>query len=282
MADAKLGMSLDDIITKNRSQTSDGPSKKAQGARREERSQRPQLKPGKDALRAQGGAIRKPTAVPGRARNTAPLVAQTRGFAASRRAPVAPRRAAVHIQEIVEVDDPSGIDGKWQHDKFHELPYAPVQRAAPMNSAAKLIIKNLDYNVSTDDIKELFSNCGLLLKYGVDYDNSGRSLGTASVVFKNSADAQKAVQRYNNVALDGKKMIIELAPQGQNPNVIKRLSSGISVTTLPEASGRRTGLQLTRNFAQATRSIDSRPSRVGGRPNRLSSRVVVNGDGMEE
>ncbi|XP_048232033.1 THO complex subunit 4A isoform X2 [Ricinus communis] len=54
-------------------------------------------------------------------------------------------------------------------------------------SEAKLYISNLDYDVSSKDIK-----------------------GTAEVVFARQIDALAAMKKYNNLPLDGKPMIIEL------------------------------------------------------------------------
>ncbi|KAI9157768.1 hypothetical protein LWI28_027632 [Acer negundo] len=77
-------------------------------------------------------------------------------------------------------------------------------------SEAKLYISNLDYDVSNHDIKLLFSEIGELIRYSIHYDKSGRSKGTAEVIFSSQANALAAIRRYNNMKLDGKPMKIEL------------------------------------------------------------------------
>ncbi|XP_010237990.1 THO complex subunit 4B isoform X1 [Brachypodium distachyon] len=89
---------------------------------------------------------------------------------------------------------------------FVARPMAMVEEDAP----TRLYISNLDYNVSNEDIKDLFSELGEVMRYSINYDKSGRSKGTAEVVFSTRSAARAAVNKYNNVHLDGKPMKIEV------------------------------------------------------------------------
>ncbi|XP_078435869.1 THO complex subunit 4A-like isoform X2 [Wolffia australiana] len=109
---------------------------------------------------------------------------------------------------------PKAPDTQWQHDMYQEpgevLPEQGGKKAASIETGTKIYVSNLDYGVSNDDIKDLFSEVGDLKRFSVHYDRSGRSKGTAEVVFARRADAATAVERYNNVQLDGKPMKIEI------------------------------------------------------------------------
>ncbi|KAG7035419.1 THO complex subunit 4A, partial [Cucurbita argyrosperma subsp. argyrosperma] len=108
---------------------------------------------------------------------------------------------------------PKAPETTWQHDMFVDQGAGfPVQagRASSIQTGTKLYISNLDYGVSNEDIKELFSEVGDMKRYGIHYDKSGRSKGTAEVVFSRRGDAAAAVKKYNNVQLDGKPMKIEI------------------------------------------------------------------------
>ncbi|KAL5204806.1 hypothetical protein ABZP36_009677 [Zizania latifolia] len=75
----------------------------------------------------------------------------------------------------------------------------------------KVDLQSLDTDLEPSSNKyELFSEVGVLKHYSINYDRSGRSKGTAEVVFSRRSDALAAVKRYNNVQLDGKPMKIEV------------------------------------------------------------------------
>ncbi|XP_051143444.1 THO complex subunit 4A-like [Andrographis paniculata] len=100
---------------------------------------------------------------------------------------------------------PKAPESNWGHDMF-----SGGGAASSIETGTKLYISNLDYGVSNEDIKELFAEVGDMKRYGIHYDRSGRSKGTAEIVFARRQDALNAVKKYNNVQLDGKPMKIEL------------------------------------------------------------------------
>ncbi|XP_071707849.1 THO complex subunit 4B-like [Rutidosis leptorrhynchoides] len=120
-------------------------------------------------------------------------------------------------------------------------------------AGTKLYVSNLNYQVTNEDIKVLFSEVGELKRYAIHYDRSGRSKGTAEVVFVRQSDAVVAMRRYNNVQLDGQPMQLELvgvkivtpvpiAPMqkditGNNPTNISRSGRGRNVGRGKERGG---------------------------------------------
>ncbi|XP_042498764.1 THO complex subunit 4D-like isoform X3 [Macadamia integrifolia] len=125
-------------------------------------------------------------------------------------------------------------DFTWQHDLFQDSLMAAG--ISGIESGTKLYVSNLDYGVSNEDIKELFSEIGELKRYAIHYDRNGRSSGSAEVVYVRKSDALAAVMRYNSVVLDGKPMKIEII----GTNLELPVSARMNVIGAANGRGRRT------------------------------------------
>jgi RNA recognition motif-containing protein len=79
------------------------------------------------------------------------------------------------------------------------------------SGSATLLVSNLDRKeVTESDLHELFVAFGPLISASLRYDQYGRSLGMADIIFKRRGDAITALEQYNGRTLDGQPMHIQL------------------------------------------------------------------------
>ncbi|KAK8451147.1 hypothetical protein SEVIR_6G160000v4 [Setaria viridis] len=151
-------------------------------------------------------------------------------------------------------------DMTWRPDLFSDS-----MAASGIETGTKLYISNLDYGVSNEDIKELFSEVGHLKRFAVHYDGYGRPNGTAEVVFTRRSDAIAALKRYNNVLLDGKAMKIEVIGSDLGLPMTPRIN------VVGASNGRATRtVVMTPEFSQRGRGSSSRP--LSNPSNRFNNR----------
>lgn len=78
------------------------------------------------------------------------------------------------------------------------------------NNGGKVVVSNLDAQVSENDVKEIFQKIGRVVKTMLNFDSNGRSRGTGEIVFASRNLAIKAVEEYNRAEVDGRPMYLKL------------------------------------------------------------------------
>ncbi len=77
---------------------------------------------------------------------------------------------------------------------------------------SKLYVGNLSYNVAEDELRELFSQAGEIKEVTMILDrDTRRPKGFGFVEFINQADAEKAIQMFNDYELDGRRLTVNMA-----------------------------------------------------------------------
>jgi len=162
------------------------------------------------------------------------------------------------------VDD----DIVWEHDLYEdeeeeeEVVEEQPQRGGrikAVETGTKVKISNLDYNVSEENIQDLFETVGAVKKVSIKYDRSGRSEGEGEVVFSRRADAQAALRKFQGTQVDGKA--IRLTILGSNLVVEDK---PVRAVAAPRGGGGRRGRGnvVATTFSVSTRG--ARRLRIGG------------------
>ncbi|KAJ1558271.1 hypothetical protein HK096_002594 [Nowakowskiella sp. JEL0078] len=110
-------------------------------------------------------------------------------------------------------------EGRWRHDRYEGVAFSRRVNTAMVSSSSDLnhpmtILKaeNLHWNVTEEDVQNLFNAVGEVQKVKIQFDNAGRSEGIAFVTFVHPQDAADALEQYQKVLLDDMPMELTLLP----------------------------------------------------------------------
>ncbi|MCJ1404384.1 hypothetical protein MMC11_007609, partial [Xylographa trunciseda] len=117
----------------------------------------------------------------------------------------------------------------WLHDKFEDDPESRRPARGPRNrrvqdrqspdpdlvsNTARLRVENLHYDLTEDDLDDLFNRIAPVQSISLRFDRAGRSTGTAFVTYSSVAHARTAIREFDGANANGQPIRLSLLPSG--------------------------------------------------------------------
>ena len=95
-------------------------------------------------------------------------------------------------------------------------------RADHRNQGNVLFVGNLPFHTPWQSIKDQFRRAGKVRYTDLIADRSGRPKGSALVTMHNAEGARRAIQFFNEVEFEGRRLIVRLFDDGPRPPLVSR------------------------------------------------------------
>jgi hypothetical protein len=96
--------------------------------------------------------------------------------------------------------DRGNPEGFWEHDLFNDNDGGKEPKRN--NYLTKVKVTGLNFDVMPEDLKQYFSQVGTVKTAEIEYDKTERSTGNGTVLFTNTADAQKAIDKLDGTRIN--------------------------------------------------------------------------------
>lgn len=115
------------------------------------------------------------------------------------------------------------------HPPPEEKRREPESRSTPAKDDDRepnpeVFVGNLPYSVSWQTLKDEFRSIGSIVRADILTDRSGRSRGYGTVVFRSTADAQAAIDKYNGFELEGRRIEVRFGREKKEAKTKKNSS----------------------------------------------------------
>ncbi|KAK8155730.1 hypothetical protein IWX90DRAFT_46421 [Phyllosticta citrichinensis] len=135
------------------------------------------------------------------------------------------------VRKTSQRDDSRNLERDWVHDRFEDdeprqASHSRGQRSERLarrspdierESGYKIRVENLHYELTEDDIYELFERIGPVENARLMYDRHDRSEGVAYVTYRTLADARVACREYDGANAHGQPIRLSIVPPGPAP-----------------------------------------------------------------
>jgi len=113
--------------------------------------------------------------------------------------------------------------GRWNSVNNGRIQSPNRRKKLNIQTTGKVIVSYLGSHVTSDDVKEIFEKTGTITQAFVKFDKTGKSTGTAEVVYARKVDARKAQHDLDGAQVDGVPIRVNLS--NQSPNVTRNYPS---------------------------------------------------------